>query len=73
LWADPRGEFLSLVHSGPVYGLYAQPAPTADEMPPLDTPLIRGRIGYHIRRGGHDLTPYDWARFLDFADQIYGR
>jgi hypothetical protein len=47
--------------------------PTADEMPPLDTQVIRGRLGYHIRRGSHDLTPYDWARFLDFADKIYGR
>jgi (4-O-methyl)-D-glucuronate---lignin esterase len=73
LWADPRGEFLSLVHAGPVYGLYSQPAPTAEEMPPLDTPLIRGRFGYHIRRGVHNLTPYDWARFLDFADLMYGR
>lgn len=26
-----------------------------------------GGIGYHVREGGHDLTPEDWARALAFA------
>jgi hypothetical protein len=38
-------------------------------MPPLDRPLQRGRIGYHIRTGVHNLTEYDWQQFLNFADQ----
>ncbi|MFN3653594.1 MAG: prolyl oligopeptidase family serine peptidase [Armatimonadota bacterium] len=67
-WADQRGEFLSLAHAAPVYALYGQPALGANQMPPLDTPVRRGRMGYHIRRGGHDLTAYDWERFMDFAD-----
>ena len=71
-WADQRGEFLSLAHAAPVYGLFGHPGVKPDEMPPLDSPLVRGRIGYHIRRGGHDLTPYDWERFMDFADALWG-
>jgi len=73
LWADPRGEFLSQVHASPVYALFGEPAIAANEMPPLDRPLIRGRRAYHVRTGGHNLTPYDWDRFMDFADTLWRR
>jgi hypothetical protein len=73
LWADPRGEFLALAGASPAYALWGDPPVGAGDMPPLDRPLVAGRRGYHVRRGGHDLTPFDWARFADFADARWGR
>lgn len=72
-WADQRGEFLSLAHASPVYGLYGNPPVRPDEMPPLDSPLVRGAVAYHVRRGEHNLTAYDWERYADFADGFYAR
>jgi hypothetical protein len=70
LWADPRGEFLALAHSSPVYALFGGEPIAADAMPAIDTPLIAGHRGYHVRTGGHNLTQYDWMRFADLADAI---
>ncbi len=71
-WADPRGEFLSALHAGPVYKLFGQePLPVA-EMPPANQPAM-GTIAYHIRTGKHDVTLYDWERYMDFADRHFGR
>ena len=69
-WADPRGEFLSGVHAGPVYELLGSVGLPTDEWPPLHTPVI-GTVGYHVRDGSHDVTDYDWDRFMDFADQHF--
>jgi hypothetical protein len=40
---------------------------SSEKMPPLDTPIHGGQIGYHVRRGAHAFSEYDWKRFLDFA------
>jgi hypothetical protein len=71
LWSDPRGEFLALAESSPVYALWGEPPLRAEQMPAIDRPLIVGRRGYHVRTGPHNLTPYDWDRFADFADRVW--
>ena len=68
-WADPRGEFLAAKAAGPVYGLFGLSGLDVAEWPPADTPVGR-TVGYHVRRGGHALTAYDWDRYLDFADRF---
>jgi dienelactone hydrolase len=68
-WADPLGEFLSCVHATPVYRLLGVPGVGATEHPPVEQPVQSGRIGYHMRKGGHGLIESDWQRFMDFADK----
>lgn len=67
-WADPRGEFLAGVHAEPVYRLYGLEGLGVTEWPPMGRSVGR-YIGYHVREGRHDLTAWDWERYLDFADR----
>ncbi len=68
LWADPRGEFLSLSAADPVYRLFGLEGLETSDMPPVERP-VGAATGYHIRRGGHGVTLYDWERYCDFADR----
>ncbi len=72
-WADPKGEYLSCVAADPVYRLLGtsglggdRPSP---EMPAAEQPIQTGMISYHLRSGRHDLSSYDWDRYMDFADK----
>ena len=71
LWADPRGEFLACRYASGVYRLLGLRGLGVRQMPSLDQPVQKGTIGYHVRSGGHNLTEYDWQRYMDFADMHF--
>jgi len=72
LWADPRGEFLSVVHAAPVYRLFGKKGLGVLEMPAIGEPVRGDGAAYHIREGKHNLTLVDWNFYMDFADRVFG-
>jgi hypothetical protein len=70
LWADPRGSYLSLFSSMPVYRLYYQEMSLPEQMPPMNKPVISGKTAYHVSDGVHNLLLKDWNWFMDFSDKV---
>lgn len=70
-WADPYGEYLSLFYARPAYKLLGSSSNLSLEHPKVNQPAISGQLGYHMRTGRHDVTRYDWERYMDFADRYF--
>lgn len=67
-WADPKGEFLAAKLAEPVYALFGKTGLKVESQPAPETP-VGDTIGYHLRTGTHDITLYDWSRYIDFAER----
>ena len=67
-WADPKGEFLAAMHAGEAYELLGKRGLRVAEQPGVNEPVMQD-VAYHVRSGKHDVTAYDWERYLDFADK----
>lgn len=70
-WADPVGEFLAEVGAGPVYRLLGRKDLGTSTLPPLDTPIVTGDLGWHYHTGAHAATPADWRAFLQFLEKYF--
>lgn len=66
--ADPEGEYLGLYYGSEAYKIFNLKGLEKKQMPEVNTPYFSGQAGYHIRKGKHDITTYDWAQYLKFAD-----
>lgn len=71
IWADPRGSYLALHHAAKVYRLFKSPSDIPEAMPPVNRQVISGKVGYHVRDGGHNMLLEDWNRFMNFADAVW--
>ena len=73
LWADPKGQYLALKEAQPVYHLYGLETNLPEEMPAVDEQIIRPVMGFHNREGKHNMTPYDWQPFIQFANEYFNK
>lgn len=66
LWADPKGEFLAAQYASPIYENLGKDALKMKAFPNPGAHSI-GDVSYHLRQGKHDVTQWDWERFIEFA------
>jgi len=71
LWGDPKGQYLGLKYSQPVYDLYGYKSCLPVEMPAVNEQIICSAMGFHERAGKHNMTPYDWQQFICFANSYF--
>ena len=65
--SDPEGEFTSAVLASAVYRFLGSNGLDSTTMPAVGE-AIAGRVSYHIRPGKHDVTDFDWQKYLTFLD-----
>jgi hypothetical protein len=65
--SDPEGEFASAVLASAVYRFLGSSGLDSTTMPAVGE-AVTGRVSYHIRPGKHDVTDYDWQKYLAFLD-----
>jgi hypothetical protein len=65
--ADPEGEFETAKAADGVYRFLKTKGFPYTTFPALNEPLW-GRVGYHIRPGGHDVKMFDWKQYLNFSN-----
>ena len=68
-WAGQVGEFYTAKYASPAWKLYGQEGLVGETFPGAEKPLQEGSVSYHMRTGIHNLTSYDWNRYMDFADR----
>jgi len=65
-WADPKGEFLSLLHASEVYEKVFGLDGISKDKWPKPNGYIHKDVAYHYRDGKHKVTKYDWDKFIEF-------
>jgi len=69
-WVDAKGSFLAVVGAAPVYELLGKRGLGTTQMPPIDTAVVDGDLGFRQHTAGHTPNP-TWPTFLQFADRYF--
>ena len=72
-WADPKGQYLSLLEAQEAYNLYDIKDNFPTEMPEVNKQIIQSHAGFHNREGKHNMTLYDWQQFIKFANVYFAK
>lgn len=68
IWADPKGEFMSLAEAGKIYALFgAKKMATLDDLR-VKKPFVGDGFGYVLYDGPHQIDAYNWKCIMDFTD-----
>lgn len=70
-WADPVGMFKAEAAAAPVYELLGAKGLGTTDLPPVDTALTGGDLGWRYHTGGHMATREDWQAFLTFVEKAF--
>ena len=77
-WLDHKGSFMATVLANPVWpllgakGLTPLNGYTPDNMPPVNTSILDGQLGWRQHDGGHTDAP-NMKYFIEWADKFFGR
>ena len=67
--AGPEGEFEATRRASELWVAYGRKGISLTAYPAAGKTDNAGHVAYHLRPGEHELAPYDWTRYLDFADR----
>jgi hypothetical protein len=69
LWADQKGQWIGTYNATPAFKLYGKSIVfKSEKQPPINQPIIKSSIGYHVRSGVHGLELYDWEQYMRFIE-----
>ena len=71
-WVDAKGMFLAEAGAVPVYELLGKKGLGTSEMPPVETSLVSGDLGFREHNQGHTPGP-NWPTFLEFTSRYFSQ
>jgi len=65
--ADPTGQYLGVCAASPMWELYGKTGLVhPDSLPTIGDFYSEGNVEFHLKRGEHTISEYDWACYISF-------